>query len=375
MPLRENRHLNLEKEQLMNFDARSAMNVDLVEGFETGFETAPDSLLTDLLGQGELSAGLRSVMPADNPFRRPTSVMGTEADDFLQSKVGDTRVLSGGGNDALLVAGGNNVIFTTEPVLRGRFERDYLNVGEGRDVIFLGDEAGSYYLADGWLDSVYIDGFDTSEDTLMLHGSSELYAVESSDQGSWIMWGQDSSTAVAYLSGVADFDLESRSVSYLIKEVEPEPVQEPDPIPEPTLEPEVGSEELPFSREFYLQLGVPEYETVAGGPEDDLLVGGGDADLIAGFAGRDYAFGGGGGDLFILGSLGGTHYAEDGWFDSVYIDDFTANEDQIQLQGSASDYSVTTGETGSWLYYQGDAIAYLNNVTTVDLNSFDYLAL
>ena len=128
-------------------------------------------------------------------------------------------------------------------------------------------------------------------------------------------------------------------------------------------------------RDFYLQLGVPEFEEVVGSTAEDLLVGGLNADRLIGFAGRDYAFGGGGADVFVLGDFGGKYYTDDGWNDSVYIDDFTIGEDQLQLNGSASDYSVTTTETGSWILAEGDAIAFLNGVQAVDLESFEYLSL
>ncbi len=220
---------------------------------------------------------------------------------------------------------------------RGAFATDYLNLGDGRDTVVLGDEKASYYLANGWLDSVYIDGFNVAEDRLVLHGSSDLYTVSQNAQGSWILLNGDSSNAVAYLNGVFDFNL---------------------------------NDAIDFS-----QVGVPEYQDFAGTEADDLLVGGNGVDRLFGFAGHDYAFGGGGRDLFVLGDFGGSYYAQSGWSDAVYVDDFTVGVDQLQLQGSASQYSVTSGGQGAWLYYEGDAIAYLKGITTIDLSSFQYVSL
>jgi Ca2+-binding RTX toxin-like protein len=222
------------------------------------------------------------------------------------------------------------------PNQRGAFATDYLNLGDGIDTVVLGDEQASYYLANGWLDSVYIDGFNVAEDRLVLHGSSDLYSVSQTDQGSWILFNGDSSNAIAYLKGVFDFNLNA----------------------------------IDFS-----QVGLPAYQDFSGTEADDLLVGGNGADRLFGFAGHDYAFGGGGRDLFVLGDFGGSYYAQNGWADAVYIDDYTVGVDQLQLQGSASQYSVTSGGQGAWLYCEGDALAYLNGVTSVDLSSFQYISL
>ncbi|MFK8182213.1 MAG: hypothetical protein AB8B99_02480 [Phormidesmis sp.] len=325
--------------------------------------TSSNSLLDDLLGNDPLSVGLLTVIPIGTTNNQ---VVGTSSHDFLQGTTDNDAIFAGGGSDAILVTSGNNLIYATDNQSRGSFERDYLNIGTGRDTIVLGDNEGSYYTADGWGDSLYIDGFNTAEDQLVLHGTSELYSIEQTEQGSWILLGDDSTTAIAFLKGIQDFDLEGGSVSFL-GVPEPEPMPEPEPVEAPV--------EPPFTEEFYQQLGVPEFEDVIGSTAEDLLVGGMSAERLVGFGGRDYAFGGGGTDLFVLGDFGGNYYTDDGWNDSVYIDDFTVGEDQIQLNGSASDYEVKTTKTGAWISTNGDAIAFLNGVTNVDLSSFEYLSL
>jgi len=316
------------------------MTENKTETIETDFSLSFESLLRDLLQQGSLSEGLVTLLPAANAdlFGSGNFVLGTERDDFLPGTEADDVILAGGGNDAIVSRSGNNVIFTTDALARGGFERDYVNISAGNNVVVLGDENGSYYTTDGWFDSVYIDGFEMGADSLVLYGSSDLYEVRSDEKGSWILWGDDASEAIAYLNGISNFSLNSNTVSFITSSAglssnsEAEPVQLEPVQPEPVqLEPE-----SPFSQAFYQQLGQPEYAEVAGGVGDDLLVGSDRADSLAGFLGRDYAFGGGGADLFILGDFGGAYYTRAGWSDSLYIDDFTAGEDQIQLSGSVS---------------------------------------
>lgn len=327
--------------------------------------TSSNSFLSDLLGHDPLSVELLTVVPVGTTTNQ---IVGTSSNDFLQGTTENDAIFAGGGNDAILVTAGNNVIYSTDSHSRGSFERDYLNIGTGQDTIVLGDSEGSYYTADGWFDSLYIDGFNTTEDKLVLHGTSELYTVQETEQGSWILWGDDSTTAIAFLKGIEDFNLDGGSVSFLgVPEPEPEPAPEPAPEKEP--------EQPVRDRDFYLQLGVPEFEDVIGSVGEDLLLGGINADKLVGFGGRDYAFGGEGADLFVLGDFGGKYYTDAGWNDSVYIDDFSVGEDQLQLNGAASDYSVRTTETGSWILADGDAIAFLRGVDNVELASFEYLSL
>ena len=333
---------------------------------------SPESLLNDLLGESD--APLLSVLPpATNnrslSFSRPAGtvqLVGTNGDDILQGTPANSNIFTAGGNDAILTGSGNNFIFATNAQKRGAFERDYLNVASGKNTIFLGDEQGSYYTASGWLDSAYIDGFDVSEDRLVLFGSSDLYTINSNEQGSWLMFGDDNSTAVAYLNGVIDFDLIGSAVVYLeaLEETTPAEVSQAEVAIAP---------EIPSSI-FSVQPEIREYDDVGGSVGDDLLVGSDTADRILGFSGRDYAFGGGSADLFVLGDrLQGAYYTQQGWADSVYIDDFTVGVDQLQLSGTASDYDTISDAAGTWILTKGDAIAYLNGVTSVDLNSFSYV--
>ena len=111
---------------------------------------------------------------------------------------------------------------------------------------------------------------------------------------------------------------------------------------------------------------------IAGRAEAGAFINAEEADQLIGFGGRDYAFGGAGTDLFVLGDFNGAYYARSGWEDSAYIDDFTAGEDQLQLHGSASDYSTEATETGLWLYANGDAIAFFKGIGFLDFSAVQY---
>ena len=339
----------------------------------------PESLLSDLVGKGSLSDGLLSVVPiasasAVSEFAASDRIFGTSSSDILVGTQSNNTIFAGGGSDAVSVGGGNNIIFATDTRSRGSFENDYISLGAGQDSVVLGDERGSFYIEDGWQDSAYIAGFKLEEDRLFLHGDRALYTVESTATGSWILFGDRSDTAIAFLENVQNFSLQGDSVAFL-PETQPADAPPAPPAPEdsPENDPEDASAEaLVQSLSFYLQLGVPEFRQVAGGIGDDSLVGSNASDQILGFGGRDYAFGGGGADVFVLGSFGGAYYTQSGWEDSIYIDDFTVGEDQLQLSGSIGQYSTEATDTGLWLYSEGDAIAFFNGIQSLDLTSAQY---
>ena len=323
-----------------------------------------------LLSEESLSEGLSSVMPSVS-FDSADRIFGTGANDLLQGTAANNIFFSGGGDDAVSVGAGNNIIYMSDARSRGRFERDYLNLGSGRDSVVLGDDRGSYYTADGWQDSVYIEGFEVGEDRLLLHGDRTLYTLENSDSGTWLLWGDSRETAIAFLKNVQDLDRLESSLSFLepakpVSEIAPAESSEAPAVDEASVD------SIAQSLNFYLQLGVPEFQEVTGGIGDDLLIGSEEADQLIGFGGRDYAFGGAGTDLFVLGDFNGAYYARSGWEDSAYIDDFTAGEDQLQLHGSASDYSTEATETGLWLYANGDAIAFFKGIGFLDFSAVQY---
>ncbi|MEM6450098.1 MAG: hypothetical protein AAF703_07285 [Cyanobacteria bacterium P01_D01_bin.105] len=335
------------------------------------------SFFNDLVDELALPSKLLTILTSEQAEIH--AFVGSDRNEVYQGTTGNDIVVAGGGSDALLLTAGNNLIYTTDAYNRGRLEQDYLQLGAGQDTVVLGDTAGSYYVAGGWQDSVYIENFNPDEDQLVLYGNQSLYTVQSADDGAWILFGENETTAIAFLRNVQSFELGSRAVSF-IKPSEPE-LSEPELSEPAAATKSVDTDEALLSEEswtaseperspdFYAQLGIAEYYEVPGSSGDDLLIGGAQSDQLFGFAGNDYAFGGEGADLFVLGDFGGAYYAQLGWEDTVYIDDFTAGEDKLQLHGHIGQYSTEAAETGIWLYAQGDAIAFFNGIQSLDLIS------
>ncbi|MEL6813190.1 MAG: hypothetical protein AAFP03_00090 [Cyanobacteria bacterium J06598_3] len=377
------------------------MNPENSASLNTLASIASVSFLADLLSVVSASSQTQR-LDFSGLVTNPSLTVGSNEDNvffFVPRSPLPSVLFSAGGDDVVYVGEGRNFIVAADTTRQSLSEHDYVNLGEGIDTVFLGDTAGSYYTENGWGDHLYVDGFNTSVDQLLLFGDRTLYQVKSTEQGSWLLWGETGKTAIAYLNGVTQLDLASDAFIYTgadtantdtantdtantdiantdIANTDAEPAT-PTPVPSEPVSPEPVSPEPDTARssEFYAQLGIPQFEDVVGSLANDQLLGGDGAQQLIGFGGNDYAVGGVGSDLFILGDFGSSYYAQQGWQDSVYIEDFEAGVDQLQLQGVASQYSTTTDQGGTWLYDGGDAIAYLKNVDTVDLNRFEYLAL
>ncbi|MEO0405851.1 MAG: peroxidase family protein [Cyanobacteria bacterium P01_A01_bin.135] len=132
---------------------------------------------------------------------------------------------------------------------------------------------------------------------------------------------------------------------------------------------------------------------------DDTLIGGTGNDILnganartAGVGQHDVLTGGAGRDRFILGDIEAIYYLDGhptnlGFLDFARITDFEAGEDEIQLQGSGTDYelerfSLGSGRADVRLLYRPEAtgsaelIAILDNVTDSDAavrNSFTFV--
>ncbi|MEO1393482.1 MAG: hypothetical protein AAFV90_11280 [Cyanobacteria bacterium J06634_5] len=287
--------------------------------------------------------------------------------------------------------------------LAGFGGNDYANGGGSQDIFVLADFGGSYYTQQGWNDSLYIADFTAGEDKLQLNatppGTASRYTSELGNGGLWLY---DQGDAIAFLLGTSSFDFNKDAIylqdltsaparaeptqpaaeKRILKEAVIEKVVSAVVVEEAVsekVEPETvkPTEERTEERTeaFFLQLGIPQYEDIVGSLADDHLIGSGRTEKLIGFGGNDYAAGGSGADLFILGDFGSSYYAQNGWQDSIYIEDFTVGVDQLQLQGSADRYTAEADQSGTWLYDQGDAIAYLKNVGTLNLNEMRYLSL
>lgn len=315
-----------------------------------------------------------SLLPSD--VTDPTDQQG---DAFSQVGVPLYKDIIGSPNIDALV--GSDV----SELLAGFGGNDYAYGGGGADLFVLGDYGSSYYTQQGWNDTIYIEDFTLGEDQLQLQGSASRYSTTSDAEGLWLY---DQGDAIAFLKGVSSLDLTSESVTYVGL---PAPIVE-ESSTEQTVEQAVTSDAIipdsiesdsvlildsgdvadPAAQqrvESLEQIGAPKYTELIGSPDINALIGGEAAELLAGFGGKDYAYGGGGADVFILGDYGSSHFAQAGWDDTIYIEDFTLGEDQLQLQGSASRYSATSESEGIWLYDQGDAIAFLKDIFSFDFNS------
>ncbi|MEO1447362.1 MAG: peroxidase family protein, partial [Cyanobacteria bacterium J06635_11] len=93
--------------------------------------------------------------PPSEPIK--TQLVGTDNGDVLAGTAGDDAIMANGGNDTVMAGDGNDDVWTTDATNRGAGEVDYVDLGSGKNKIFLGDTTGSYYTSDGWNDSVYVD--------------------------------------------------------------------------------------------------------------------------------------------------------------------------------------------------------------------------
>ncbi|MDA0867130.1 MAG: hypothetical protein O2890_12080, partial [Cyanobacteria bacterium] len=125
-------------------------------------------------------------------------------------------------------------------------------------------------------------------------------------------------------------------------------------------------------------LSVEGHDTLIGGSGNDSLFGDGGNDILngtdetaKGYLEIDTLTGGAGADTFVLGDINQVYYGSGGGLDYAVITDFTIGLDQLQLHGSASDYSQSAQGGDVFLYYGNstDLIAQLQNVTLFDLNS------
>ena len=135
--------------------------------------------------------------------------------------------------------------------------------------------------------------------------------------------------------------------------------------------------------------GYEGHDTLFGWYGDDYLVGDSGNDILYGEAGNDtltgsnpdfydsgvYEYdtlvGGSGADTFVLGDWSEPYYYGDGLGGYATITDFNYWEgDQIQVFGSAYDYSLTPWGNGFDINYYGDVIGHVENVSSFDLNLY-----
>ncbi len=121
-----------------------------------------------------------------------------------------------------------------------------------------------------------------------------------------------------------------------------------------------------------------------GNTGDDILIGVNATAIRPGEGERDDMYGGSGADRFVLGASTWIGY-DDGDTDSAgnsdyaEIMDFVSGEDTIQIQGSASNYSLVINGTNTDIYLNkpgtepNERIGIIRNVTGLSLSSLDFI--
>ena len=113
-------------------------------------------------------------------------------------------------------------------------------------------------------------------------------------------------------------------------------------------------------------------DTLKGESGNDILIG-----TFPGANDRDSLYGGSGSDKFYLGHKGAVYYSSNGYGDFAQIADFEYGTDKLQLAGSYSNYSISSGSNHSELKYNGDPIAIFSNISGAQLhhmiNQADYV--
>jgi Ca2+-binding RTX toxin-like protein len=122
--------------------------------------------------------------------------------------------------------------------------------------------------------------------------------------------------------------------------------------------------------------GTDSNDTIFSGLGNDILTGAG---TTAGIGQIDRLIGGGGKDTFVLGDANQVYYNDGkantiGLTDYAIIVDFNLKQDQIQLQGTAADYTVgavpqNLGLTGTGIYRSGELIGVISGVNVADLST------
>lgn len=124
------------------------------------------------------------------------------------------------------------------------------------------------------------------------------------------------------------------------------------------------------------------HNTLTGTEYNDTMSGSGGNDILTGGAGDDYLVGtdsdywgsgeydvltgGEGADTFVIGGSVQAYYQDSGYADYALISDFNwAEGDTIVAHGTADDYTTSTYNHGTDIYYQGDLIAHTENTTDV----------
>ncbi|NEO56782.1 MAG: hemolysin [Okeania sp. SIO3B5] len=138
-----------------------------------------------------------------------------------------------------------------------------------------------------------------------------------------------------------------------------------------------GNDELNGGRGNDILNGGTGNDELNGGIGNDTLIGVDITSAQPGYNEIDTLHGNADADLFILGDDSQVYYTGNGVKDYAQIDSFNGAEgDQIQLSGSASDYTLEENVSklpkGTAIYHNDDLVGVVRNVINMDLNSSDF---
>jgi Ca2+-binding RTX toxin-like protein len=148
---------------------------------------------TNIFYKGDLIARLAGVTDANSVIEASSFVLvGTSFNDVLQGSSGDEALYGREGDDTLLGDDGSDKLFGNTGndslngvgIAKGVGEIDILNGGTGADEFILGDAENKFYLGMGNSDFAKVADFNTSEDTLQLHGQQSDYMFGLTASGS-----------------------------------------------------------------------------------------------------------------------------------------------------------------------------------------------
>lgn len=120
-------------------------------------------------------------------------------------------------------------------------------------------------------------------------------------------------------------------------------------------------------------------DTLIGGGQSNNLVGGEGDDTFIGGKGQDLMEGGSGKDRYIIGDENNIFYTDYTWYDHAIITDFDFEQDIIQLQGEASDYTIkpanSQGIHGTGIFYDNGMIALVGDISPSNFSlNADYVS-
>ncbi|MGB3509284.1 MAG: hypothetical protein WBA93_08585, partial [Microcoleaceae cyanobacterium] len=297
-------------------------------------------------------------------LRQASTVFGTDGPDTMTGDGQENTIIGYEGNDKIKGRKGDDELIGVNPDASnpGFKEVDKLWGNGGSDTFILGD-AEKFYYDDGRSDTkgrkdrAIIYNFQPNEDLIQLHGSADDYELR--------LTGNEKHTQIFY---VADQDKPE-----LIGQVQ-------------------NKTNLSLDNSDYFQylgqstkqteaeyLGTDGKDILTGDSQDNILTGNegndrlkgleGDDELIGvnpnssnpGFLETDKLWGNEGVDSFILGDAEAVYYDDGrrdtrGRKDRAIIYDFDANEDRIQLHGSADDYEIqlTGNQKHTQIFYIAD---------------------